>query len=74
MMSEKEQRTAIARMLYVISATARFYSLQAKNDQNEELANALPEMRRLLLEYENLIGVREDQPHPKALAASASSR
>ena len=74
MMSEKEQRTAIARMLYVISATARFYSSQAKNDQNQELANALPEMRRLLHEYENLIGVKDQQPRPTSLAASTSSR
>jgi hypothetical protein len=74
MMSEKEQRTAIARMLYVISSTARFYSLQAKNDQNQELTNALPEMRRLLHEYENLIGMKEEQPRPKSLAASTFSR
>jgi hypothetical protein len=54
--SEKEQRKAIARMLYLISAAARYYSLVAKNEQNELLANALPEMRKLLLEYSALVG------------------
>jgi hypothetical protein len=74
MMTKKEERTAIACMLYVISATARFYSLRVKNEQNQGLANALPEMRKFLLEYENLIGVKDEQPHTKALAASTSSR
>jgi hypothetical protein len=30
--------------------------LVAKNEQNELLANALPEMRKLLLEYSALVG------------------
>jgi len=43
-------------MLHLISTAARYYSLQAKNKQQDEvLAQALPEMRGLLLEYESLL-------------------
>ena len=59
MMSDRERRAAIGRMLYVISAAARYYSLQAKNDQNEMLAQALPEMRELLVQYEALLEVEK---------------
>ncbi len=61
MMSNKERLEAIGRMLYLISAAARYYSLQAKNQQNEVLALALPEMRDLLREYESLIDVKDGQ-------------
>jgi hypothetical protein len=54
-MSEKEQRAAIARMLYLISATARFYSLQARNEKIRDWLTLYRKMRRLLLDYENLI-------------------
>ena len=57
MMSDSERRAAIGRMLYVISAAARYYSLQAKNEQNEMLAQALPEMRELFVQYEALLEV-----------------
>jgi hypothetical protein len=60
MMSDKEQRKAIGRMLYLISTAARYYALQAKNEQNDVLVNALPEMRELLHEYESLIGAKAE--------------
>jgi hypothetical protein len=55
MISDKERLEAIGRMLFVISAAALYYSLQAKNKQNEVLVRALPEMRELLLQYESLV-------------------
>lgn len=70
MMSEKEQRSAIVRMLHLISTAARYYSLQAKNGQNEVLANALPEMLKLLREYESLIKSEGDRSCPQSLSPS----
>lgn len=63
-MSNKERLEAIGRMLYLISAAARYYSLQAKNQRNEVLAQALPEMRDLLREYESLIEANDGQTCP----------
>ena len=56
MIDDQQRRQAISRMLHLISTAARYYSLQAKNKQQDEvLAQALPEMRGLLLEYESLL-------------------
>ena len=74
MMSDKEQRKAIGRMLYLISAAARYYALQAKNEQNEVLVNALPEMRELLREYESLIGAKDEQSCPESPSSPSFSQ
>jgi len=70
-MSNKERLQAIGRMLYVISAAARYYSLQAKNQQSEVLARALPEMRDLLREYESLVEAQDGQPGAESPSVSS---
>lgn len=57
MVSDRQRREAISRMLHQISVAASFYALQAKNERNEMLVAALPEMRALLLRYESLLEV-----------------
>lgn len=73
-MSKKEQLEAIGRMLYLISAAARYYSLQAKNQRSDVLAQALPEMRQLLREYESLAAAKDEQPSSELLSVSISPR
>jgi hypothetical protein len=73
MMSKKERLEAIGRMLYLISAAARYYSLQARNQQSDVLAHALPEMRQLLREYETL-AASDEQPSTGPFAVSMPPR
>jgi hypothetical protein len=59
MMSDRQRREAIGRMLHLISVAASFYALQAKNERNEMWVKALPEMQDLLLRYESLLDVKD---------------
>ena len=72
MLSDKERREAIGRMLSLISDTANYYSLQAANEGSDTLTRALPEMRDLLLQYESLIGLNNEEASPKTTSITVS--
>ena len=67
MMSDKEQRKAIGRMLYLISAAARVLCVASeKRTKWRCWLRFTGDMRELLREYESLIGAKDEQSCPES--------
>ena len=53
--AQKETQIAINRTLNQLSAAARYYALQVKNDHSDALDTGLPEIQGLLSNCEQLL-------------------